>query len=187
MVAVSALCRLRRFQSVPAYGSQTEADGKPGLCCVIVVVRIYIEVACFSMRQVLFATVTTRRQPLYPELRRAPLMKFIWRNTATELRMTLNGSKRIHWRKFFRTTEVTQIEEKQYSSSLSSWSIQPTSSELWNVTMDADKGVVVDNYSLRGNSELSCKAFEYKRLPGSQSYSSLWFDYSSIWSECDER
>ena len=99
------------------------------------------------------ATVTTRGGNRYPELRRAPLMKFSYeRNTATELRMTLNGSKDTLTEVLPPTTEVTQIEKRGNYSSAFFKLINTTGFRALGVAMDADKGVVVDNYSLRGNS-----------------------------------
>lgn len=99
------------------------------------------------------ASVSVKTTNRYPELQTVSSLKFLYeQNTATRMKLLCNGESDTISELLPATTEITQYEKKGTFTEASFSFTETDGFRALGVAMEDNSGIVVDNYSLRGNS-----------------------------------
>ena len=98
-------------------------------------------------------SVSVKTTNRYPELQTVSSLKFLYeQNTATRMKLLCNGEPDTISELLPATTEITQYEKKGTFTEASFSFTETDGFRALGVAMEDNSGIVVDNYSLRGNS-----------------------------------
>lgn len=99
------------------------------------------------------ASVSVKTTNRYPELQTASSLKFLYeQNTETRMKLHYNGLTDTIHETLPATTEITQYECKgEFTEAIFSFT-ETAGFRALGVALEDNSGIVVDNYSLRGNS-----------------------------------
>lgn len=108
------------------------------------------------------ATISVKTTNRYPELQPVPSVKFLYeRNENTKMRLVCGGDT--IYETLPATSNVCQYERKGSFTEASFTFTETTGFRALGVALESNNGVIVDNYSLRGNSGLILERLDSSR------------------------